>query len=371
MAQPKRVLVVDDEAANRELLEAMLESLGHEPELARDGLEALAKVKLDIDLVLLDVMMPGMDGFEVARRIRQTPDLSDPPIIMVTALTGREDRLRAVEAGANDFIAKPIDKTELRVRTASLLKMKEAQDAIKRNQKELEEVVQKRTAALRQALADMAEAQRRTQDAHLDTLRRLVLAAEFKDEDTAVHLQRMSHYAAFLAQKLNLPPGEVELIRLASPMHDVGKIGIPEVVLLKPGKFTAEEMDRMKQHTHIGSRLLAGASSELLKAGEIIALTHHERWDGTGYPNGLAGEDIHLWGRICCVADVFDALTSVRPYKKAFPNEQAVQILSEGRAKHFDPQLVDLFLDHFDDVVAIQQQYRPPSVAGWEGGRTP
>ncbi len=355
---PKRVLVVDDEEANRDLLEALLESLGHEPELAKDGLEALAKIKLDIDLVLLDVMMPGMDGFEVARRIRQDPEVGDVPIVMATALTSKEDRLRSVEAGANDFITKPIDKTELRVRTASLLKMKESQDLIKRHKKELEDTVQKRTAALRQALADMAEAQRRTQEAHLDTLQRLVIAAEYKDEDTAVHLQRMSRYAALLAQRLNLPPGEVELIRLASPMHDVGKIGIPEVILLKPGKFTEEEFERMKQHTHIGSRILNGSPSELLKAGEIIALTHHEKWDGTGYPNGLAGEAIPLWGRISTVADVFDALTSERPYKKAFSNEQAVKILQEGRAKHFDPALLDLFLDRFDEVAAIQQEYR-------------
>jgi putative two-component system response regulator len=360
MAKTRRLLIVDDEAANRDLLEALVEESGHEPELARDGVDALAKIKLDVDLVLLDVMMPGMDGFEVARRIRQDPDYGDVPIIMVTALTGKEDRLRAVEAGANDFIAKPIDKTELRIRTASLLKMKEAQDLVKRHGKELEDTVQRRTAALRQALAEMADAQRRTQEAHLDTLQRLVLAAEFKDDDTALHLQRMSRYAALLAQKLNLPPGEVELIRLASPMHDVGKIGIPEHILLKPGQFTAEEMERMKQHTHIGGRLLRGSASELLKAGEIIALTHHEKWDGSGYPNGLAGEAIPLWGRISAVADVFDALTSPRPYKPAFPNDQAVRMLEEGRAKHFDPALIDLFLTHLDAVVAIQEECRRP-----------
>ena len=360
MAIAKRLLIVDDEAPNRDLLEALAEALGHEAELARDGLEALAMIKLDVDLVLLDVMMPGMDGFEVARRIRQDPVYGDVPIIMVTALTGLEDRLRAVEAGANDFITKPIDKTELRIRTASLLRMKEAQDLVKRHRRELEETVQRRTSALREALADMAEAQRRTHDAYLDTLQRLVIAAEFKDDDTAIHLQRMSRYAALLAQKLNLPPGEVELIRLASPMHDVGKIGIPEHILLKPGKFTLDEMERMKQHAHIGSRILMGSSSELLKAGEIIALTHHEKWDGSGYPNGLAGEAIPLWGRISAVADVFDALTSPRPYKIAFSNETAVRMLEEGRAKHFDPALIDLFLNHLDEVVAIQEEHRRP-----------
>ena len=357
----RRILIVDDEVPNRDLLESLVEAMGHEPDLARDGIEALAKVKLDIDLVLLDVMMPGMDGFEVARRIRQDPSAADVPIIMVTALTGKEDRLRAVEAGANDYITKPIDKTELRIRVASLLKMKEAQDAVKRHRKDLEDTVYRRTEALRKALAEMADAQRRTYEANLDTLHRLAVAAEYKDDDTALHLQRMSRYAALLAQKLNLSPGEVELIRFASPMHDVGKIGIPEAILLKPGRFTDDEMDRMKQHTHIGSRILGGSASELLKAGEIIALTHHEWWDGSGYPNGLAGEAIHLYGRLCAVADVFDALTTQRPYKPAFSNDEAIRLMKEGRGTHFDPILIDLLLAHFDEVLAIQEDMRRPS----------
>ncbi|MBW2596022.1 MAG: response regulator, partial [Deltaproteobacteria bacterium] len=204
MSQPKRILIVDDEKLNRELLEILVASLGHKPEIARDGVEALAMMKLDIDLVLLDVMMPGMDGFEVARRIREDPDTSDIPIVMVTSLTSKEDRFRAVEAGANDFITKPIDKTELQVRTANLLKMKESQDAIKRYQVELENKVEQRTEDLRLALQDMAEAQRKTHKAHLDTIVRLAIAAEYKDEDTAAHIHRMSHYCAIIARGLHL-----------------------------------------------------------------------------------------------------------------------------------------------------------------------
>ncbi len=357
MNQPKRILIVDDEEINRELLEALIASFGHEPKMARDGVEALAKLKLNIDLVLLDVMMPVMNGFEVARRIRQDPDTSDLPIVMVTALTSKEDRLLSVQAGANDFITKPIDKTELQVRTESLLKMKEAQDAIKRHRGMLEETVQKRTAALRKALEETAEAQRRTHQAHLETIQCLAMAAEYKDKDTAAHIHRMSNYCAIIARVLHLPPGEVELILQTSPMHDMGKIGIPDIILRKPGKLNKDEWNIIKQHSTIGSRILIGSSSELLQAGEVIALSHHEKWDGSGYPKGLKGEDIPLIGRITAVADVFDALTTERPYKKAFSNEKAYEILREGRGTHFDPKVLDAFFERLDDVVAIQDQY--------------
>jgi len=357
MDKPKRILIVDDEKLNRELLEDLVVSFGHKPEMAEDGVEAIAKLKLDIDLVLLDVMMPGMDGFEVARRIRDNPDTSDIPIVMVTSLTSKEDRLRAVQAGANDFITKPVDKTELQVRTASLLKMKEAQDAIKRYQVELEKKVDQRTADLRFALQDMAEAQRRTHKAHLDTIVRLAIAAEYKDEDTAAHIHRMSHYCSIIARGLHLPPGEVEVILHASPMHDVGKIGIADAILFKPGKLDNGEWDIMKQHTTMGGRILSGSSSDLLQAGEVIAMSHHEKWDSSGYPKGLAGEDIPLHGRICAVADVFDALTSERPYKKDFSNEKAYEILREGRGTQFDPEVLDAFFERLNDIIAIQEQY--------------
>lgn len=358
MNQQKRILIVDDEAQNLDLLSEMLKSLGYETELARDGFEALAKIKLDIDLVLTDAMMPVMDGYEVVRRIREDSFHSDIPIIMVTGLTSKEDRLRAVEVGANDFIPKPFDLTELRVRTASLLKMKDAQDAIKRHRAQLEEIVEERTKALRQALQDMAEAQRATQQAHLDTIYRLALAAEYKDTNTAMHLGRMRHYCALLARSLKLSPGEIDIVMHASSMHDVGKIGIPDAILLKKGELNEEEWEIMKQHTTIGSRILGGSSSHMLQAGEVIALSHHEKWDGSGYPRGLAGEDIPLSGRICAVADVFDALTCKRPYKKAYSNGTAIEIMKAGRGEHLDPQLLDLFLEHFNEVLGIQDKYQ-------------
>jgi putative two-component system response regulator len=277
MKQPKRILIVDDEDFNQQVLADMVESLGHATEIARDGIEAMAKLTLDVDLILLDAMMPQIDGFEVAQQIREDSTYGNIPIIMVTALTSKEDRLRAVEAGANDFITKPIDKTELRVRMTSLLKMKEALDAIKQYQITLEETIEKRTKDLRQALESMTEAQKNTYDAYLDTIRRLSIAAEYKDEDTAGHLLLMSRYSALLARHLNLPPGEVELIYHASSMHDVGKIGVPDSVLLKPSKFDPNDWVLMKRHTLIGSHILKNSPSKLLQAGEIIARTHHER----------------------------------------------------------------------------------------------
>lgn len=358
MNGPKRILVVDDEEMNRDLIEALLEDFGHEAELAEGGEEALAKLNLDFDLVLLDVMMPGMDGFEVARHIRENPDTKDLPIIMVTALSDKEDRLRAVEAGANDFVAKPVDITELRVRMDSLLNMKEARDDLKGYMEKLEETVFDRMSDLREALVKMSDAQRKTNRAYLDTIERLGIAAEYKDEDTARHIFRMSNYCAVLARGMGLPPDEVQTILRASPMHDVGKIGIPDAILLKPGKLTGEECNVMKTHAEIGRRILDGSDSELLKAGAIIAILHHEKWDGSGYPKGIAGEEIPLWGRICAVADVFDALTSKRPYKDAFPNEKAYAILKESSGGHFDPGVVEVFFEHLEEILAIQDKHR-------------
>ncbi len=354
----QRILVVDDVDQNRVLLGSLVESLGFAVEMARDGHDALAKLALDVDLMLLDVMMPGIDGYEVARRVRADAKFHDLPIIMVTALDSREDRVRAVQAGANDFIAKPIEKTELVVRIGSQLKLKEAQDDLKRHQAELERKVEERTEALRRALETLADAQLKTYQAHLDTIERLVLAAECKDHDTAEHIQRMSRFGIVLAEALNLPPGEVEVLRYAIPMHDVGKIGIPDAILLKPGRLTPQERTIMNSHTLIGGRLLAGSASSLLQAGEVIALTHHEWWDGNGYPKHLHGEDIPLPGRICAIADVFDALTSDRPYRPALPNEQALELMRQGRGSQFDPDLFDLFLAHFDHILEVQASFR-------------
>ena len=268
----------------------LVEGLGHDVEAARDGLEGLAKLQLGVDLVLLDVVMPGLDGFDVCRRIRQDPAGKDVPVIMVTTLETREHRLHAVEAGANDFIAKPVDETELRVRTTSLLKMKAAQDEVKRYQAHLETMCEERTVSLRKALEHMAEAQRMAYQAQLETVERLAILAEYKDKVTGRHIQRMSEYSAVIARGLNLPPSEVELILHASRMHDVGKIAVPEAILRKPAELDPHEWKVMRQHSMIGSRILENSSSQILQAGRVIALNHHERWDGRRVSRGSCGQ---------------------------------------------------------------------------------
>lgn len=352
---PRRILVVDDDDATRFVTQMLVRAVGYDVEAAADGMEGLAKVHLGIDLVLLDLMMPGLDGFEVCRRLRKDPVTGDIPVMMVTSMAGRGDRLAAVQAGANDFIAKPIEETEFRIRAASLLKLKDAQDSLKSHHAHLEELVRQRTASLRAALEEMAEAQRMQYLAHLDTVERLAIVAEYKDRVTAQHIERISHYCAILARGLKLPPGEVELIQHGSRMHDLGKIAVPDVILRKPSSLDATEWKVMREHAAIGGTILANSTSELLQAGRVIALSHHERWDGSGYPAGLVGEDIPLWGRICAVADTFDAVTSVRSYKPAYSNEVAVSILRKGRGTQYDPRVIDVFFEVYNQIVAAQQ----------------
>jgi putative two-component system response regulator len=359
-AARKRILVIDDDRTTRTITLMLVQALGHDVESASDGIEGLAKLRLGVDMVLLDVVMPGLDGFEVCRRIRLDPCGTDVPVIMVTSMGSREDRLRAVEVGANDFIAKPVDETELRIRSASLLKMKDATDALKNYRTRLEEMVEERTASLRKALVEMAEAQRLAYLAQLDTVERLAIVAEYKDKVTARHIQRMSEYSAVLARGLNLPPGDVELILHGSRMHDVGKIAVPDAILRKPSSLDGSEWSVMRLHPTIGSIILDNSTSQVLQAGRLIALCHHERWDGAGYPRGLAGENIPLWGRICSVADVFDAITSERPYKAAFTNDEALRLLREGRGTQFDPRVVDVFFEHLDEILAVQAKFRDP-----------
>ena len=355
----KRILIVDDEPVNLKVLNVLLQSMGHQPRAVGSGEEALAALDEDVDLVLLDIMMPRMDGFEVLERIRGRPEYRDLPVVMVTSLRAREDRLRAVESGANDFITKPIDATELRVRTTSLLRMKAYHDEVKRYQAHLEFMVDEKTAALKAAMEELRQAQEKSMEAQMETIRRLSTAAESRDDDTGSHINRVSHYCALLARRLGLSEAEETILLHTSPLHDVGKIATPDAILNKPGRLTADEWEIMKAHTTEGARILGpGPSpSEFLEAGRTIALSHHEKWDGSGYPQGLAGTDIPIYGRICAVADVFDALTSARPYKSPFSNEKSLGILREGRGSHFDPEILDAFLASFREVEDIQRRF--------------
>jgi putative two-component system response regulator len=354
---PSRILVVDDEEQSRKALRRMLESFGCETELAEDGIEALAKLALDIDLVLLDATMPHIDGFEVAARIRENPEYLNLPIMMVTGLDTMEDRLRAVAAGVNDFIPKPVEIVELEFRTGSLLRLRQAHDQIEPHKTELRQTVNRGTADLRGALDAMVAAERQTHEAHLDTIRRLVLAAEYKDRDTGTHIERIGRYCEVLARGLQLAPRAVEVIRYASPMHDVGKLGIPDAILLKPGQLDPDEWKVMKQHTTMGARILRGSPSQVLQTGEVIALSHHERWDGSGYPKALQSEEIPAEGRICAVADVFDALTSNRHYRDALPNKAVYDMIESQQGRHFDPKVVNAFFDNLEEIEAIQREY--------------
>ncbi len=356
--RPEKVLIVDDERINRKVLEGLLKSYGLECTSADSGPAALALLDDSIDLVLLDIMMPGMDGFLVAKAIREMPRFADLPIVMVTALSAKEDRLRAVEVGANDFVAKPIDSTELSVRMTSLLRMKKFHDEVKGYQQHLEQMVSEKTKALRGALVELEHARLATVRAHMETIHKLSAAAEFKDEDTASHIMRMSRYCAVIAEHAGMDAETIDLVLNSSPMHDIGKMGIPDAILLKPGKLDVEEWETMQRHTIMGASILNDSSSKYLEAGALISLTHHEKWDGSGYPRGLAGEDIPLFGRICAVADVFDALTTRRPYKEALSNEQAIEIMLQGRGSHFDPKLFDIFLAKRPLIEAIQTECR-------------
>lgn len=356
-----RVLVVDDDPGIRSSHARIVEAFGYEAETAADGIEALAKLPLDIDFVLLDGQMPNMDGFEVAQRIRADPEYSYLPIVMVSGLTRNKDRRRAMEVGINYFISKPVDCQELGLRAKWLLDLKTAYDRLQDHEAELERAVMRKTEALRTVLEEIAEARRLTHEAHLDTIRRLLIAAEYKDRDTAGHIERIGLYSDVLARALGLAPGEIELILRASPMHDVGKLGVPDQILLKPGKLDDEEWALMRAHTTMGAQILAGSSSPVIQMGEKIALSHHEKWDGSGYPNGIAGEDIPLEGRICSVVDFFDALTMDRPYRKAVPNERVLEMMKEGAGTHFDPEILDVFLGVMDDITRIQAEYLQPA----------
>ena len=343
VVETKRVLVVDDDESVRSVHGRYVKHLGYDVEYAADGFEALTKLALDIDLVLLDIHMPNMDGFEVATRIRAHPDYGLIPIIMVTGMDRESWFPRALEVGANDVISKPINADELRLRTRWLMELKSAHDRLQQKTVRLEGSVDRAVAELRTALEGMSEAKRRLYDAHLDTIRRLTLAAEYKDEETAGHIARVGEAAAVLAHAAGHSPGFVEMIRHAAPMHDVGKIGIPDEILLKKGDLTDVERTLMRSHTRIGADLLAGSDSEVIQMGATIALLHHERWDGKGYPQGLSGESIAVEARICAIVDFFDASTMDRPFRPARPRDEVLDQMKRSSGTAFDAALLDAF----------------------------
>jgi len=341
-----KVLIVDDQQSSLRILTELAHTL--------DGIETAVPFREpgaalewaqdnEPDLVLVDYRMPGMDGVDFILRFREVAGCADVPIIVVTALQDRETKYRALEAGASDFLTKPVDPIEFRARSRNLLMLRQQQQIVKERASWLERRV------------DQATLEIRTRE--YETLLRLAKAGEYRDEETGNHVLRMARYSRLIAVGLGLPGQDCETIERSAPMHDIGKIGVPDHILLKPGKLDVREFEIMKSHTLIGYEILKGSPSRFLQCGADIALGHHERFDGSGYPHSLAGEAIPLTARIVAVADVFDALTSGRPYKSAWTLDRALAYMREYSGRHFDPDCVDAFLRSSDDVIEIHRDF--------------
>jgi len=357
----KRILIVDDEEPIRRLLGYMLKSHGYETVLASDAREARQRLEeLQFALVLCDVNMPGESGMDLVRNI--LTQYLYTAAIMVTGLDSTVLANAALDMGAFGYVVKPFGSNEVLINVTNALRRRRLEIENKLHQDNLEDIVRTRTLALQQALTWLERSEKELRLSREETIQRLAIAAEYRDSATAQHIQRMSHYCELLARRYGLSSERCDLIRTASPMHDIGKIGTPDHVLLKPGKFTQDEFNVIAQHAEIGYRILAGSDAEILNVAATIALTHHERWNGSGYPRQLKGEAIPVEGRIAAIADAFDALTTARVYKPAFAFEHAVDLMSKHRGEHFDPELLDVFLASLDDIKRIHKQYadKPP-----------
>lgn len=344
------VLIIDDSDINLALVKALVQKLGEcDPVLHSNPLQALDWCRGNIpDLVIVDYMMPEMDGLSFIRAFRGLQGREAIPVLMITANDQLDVRYQALSGGANDFLNKPIDRIEFMARARNMLALRTAQKQLADRAMHLTAMVEEQTREIRQREQEL--------------IFRMSRAAEFRDPETGAHIQRMAYYSYLIAQRLGLDGHLQKLILEASPMHDVGKIGIPDFILLKPSRLTPEEFEVMKGHARIGHELLKGSSSDVMLTGAEIALTHHEKFDGTGYPRGLAGQDIPIIGRIVAVADVFDALTSERPYKRAWSLEDASLYLEEGRGTHFDPLCVDAFLSGWTQMVEIRQRFQDEEI---------
>ncbi|MGH8482057.1 MAG: HD domain-containing phosphohydrolase [Nevskiaceae bacterium] len=331
------VLVVDDTPENLHVLSGVLQD-EYSVRVATSGEKAIAAARADPqpDLILLDVKMPVMDGYEVCRRLKNDYSTQRIPVIFVTGMGEAEDEARGFELGGVDYIVKPVNPAIVRARVRTHVQLYD-------QKRHLLELVQQRTREL--------------EDTRLQIIRRLGRAAEFKDDETGYHVIRMSHYCRMLAVASGIPDYRAELLFNAAPMHDVGKIGIPDSILEKAGPLTPDEWSVVKRHPVIGAGIIGRHNNELLEMARVVALTHHERWDGSGYPRALRGEAIPLVGRIVAVADAFDALTSTRPYKQAWPVEEAVALLRREAGRQFDPRLIPKFIELLPQVKDIMGQY--------------
>lgn len=359
MQEEYTLLLVDDNTNNLDVLSDLLLSKGYDVLVSIDGLSAIERARLtQPHLILLDIMMPGIDGFETCTRLKEDPETKDIPIIFMTALGDTQSKVKGFSSGAVDYITKPFESDEVLARVSTHLFIQKLQKDLKEKNvllsdraAHLESEVNKRTVRLREALELV-------KSASLDTILRLSMAAEYKDEDTGEHTKRIGHFSATIAKKLGLPDDEVETILYAAPMHDIGKIGIPDAILLKPGKLDKDEWNIMQTHTTIGGKILADSNINFIQLAYTAAMSHHEKWDGKGYPQGISGKDIPIIGRIVAVVDVFDALLSKRPYKQPFTLEKTLAIINEGKGNHFDPEIVDIFLENIDEMLDIRNKFK-------------
>jgi len=349
------ILVVDDEAVNIKLLERTLRTAGYtEVIAAQDPRQVLALQQAhQCDLILLDINMPHMDGYAVMAQLKAEISGPLPPILVLTAQHMQEHRQHALDSGARDYVTKPFDSNELLSRVRNLLEVQLAHKYMHHHNEILEQKVEERTR-------EIQETNEQLHQSRLMIVRKLGRASEYRDEETGLHIIRMSKMSVLLGQAMGMDQHQLDLLLNAAPMHDVGKIGIPDNILLKPGKFEPEEWEIMKTHAQIGADILGEDESELLIMARDIALTHHEKWNGNGYPNQLKDKEIPLVGRVCALADVFDALTSKRPYKKAWTTDEAVALIKEESGQHFDPELVAHFFALLPEFIAIKEKYAEP-----------
>ena len=351
--QNAKILIVDDKADNVRLLEMMLSFSGFKNVQSTTDSRDVHDLhqENDFDIILLDIRMPHLDGFQVMDQLAKSNlDGDYLSILVLTAQNDMDTRLKALQSGARDFVTKPFDKAEVLNRISNLLEVRLLYKERQLQNEILENKVKERTIEL----------QRRNQEldkTRLEVIRRLGRAGEYRDNETGMHVVRMSKSSQVLALAAGLGEERSGMILNASPMHDVGKIGIPDGILLKPGKFEPHEWEIMKDHVEIGVDIIGDDESSLMKMARIIALTHHEKWNGTGYPNGTKGEDIPIEGRVCAICDVFDALTSARPYKEGWPVEDAVKFINDEAGKHFDPDLVVLFNECLPEILEIREKY--------------
>lgn len=367
-----KVLIVDDQPVNVRLLEKILAGAGFEHVIGvTDSREAVDRVVAEKpDILLLDLQMPYVDGFDVIRALGEMPEATHMPILVLTADATAASKRLALSTGANDFLIKPFDSVEVVLRIQNLLHVRWLQSELRGQNDRLEVQVRERTADLWESVRRLERAEDDVQRSQAETVQRLSIAAEFRDDETARHIERMSRYCALLHDLTGEASAPGTPLRIASQMHDIGKIGTPDNILLKPGKLTPSERAVMERHARDGWSILEGSDSELLQLAATIALTHHERVDGTGYPNGLRGDEIPLAGRIAAIADVFDALSTDRVYRAALPLPEVWSIMRAGRGRHFDADLLDVFFDAMDEVMDVLEGYgergpaRPAKAAG-------